>query len=255
MAFRPTGDHVKNKNDGEHPMEAHVSGHLNFRRFIVLTRSRTGSNMLISFLNSHPHIYAEGEIFNRLHGRNHLDILSRAYGEQAPHIKAKGFKIFYYHPLDDPTSQVWDSLMNLDPLWVIHLKRRNILRTLVSRKIAGLRDVWTARSDEGRNLDSKKAVTFTVQDLDEGFKQTREWEIEGEKKFEKDRLISVYYEDLISNPESTFKQITDFLGVEYVTPKTILRKQNPESLKKLITNYNELKNAFSETEWQPFFKA
>lgn len=34
-----------------------------FKRFIVLSRSRTGSNMLISYLKSHPIVYAECEIF------------------------------------------------------------------------------------------------------------------------------------------------------------------------------------------------
>ena len=235
-------------------METSCTGHLDFRRFIILTRSRTGSNMLVSFLNSHSNVHAKGEIFNRLNGRNHKEILSKVFAKQPSHIKAKGFKIFYYHPMDDKSCDLWDNLISMDNLWVIHLKRRNILRTLVSRKIAGLRDVWATNSVKTCNTGKNKAVSFTEAELNKGFKQTRKWEDRGDMKFKKHPLISVYYEDLINNPEGTFVNITDFLDVEYEPPKTILRKQNPEKLRDLVINYSELKKAFSGTKWQAFFE-
>lgn len=235
-------------------MDTDCIGHTNFRRFIVLSRSRTGSNMLISFLNSHSNVHAEGEIFNRLNGRNHKEIFAKVYAQQRLHIKAKGFKIFYYHPLDDTSNDVWDDLIKLDVLWVIHLKRRNILRTLISRKIAELQDVWTVSSDKSCDNGRNKTITFTVEELDNGFKQTKEWENSGDRMFKKYPLISVYYEDLVNDPEGIFGNITDFLGIKNEPPKTILRKQNAEKLSDLVTNYSELKKAFSGTQWQEFFE-
>lgn len=229
-------------------------GHLDFKRLIVLSRSRTGSNMLISFLNSHPNVHVEGEIFGELNGRNYKDVLSMTFAKQPYYIKIKGFKIFYYHPLDDESNDTWDGLMNLDNLWVIHLKRRNIFRTLISRKIAGSEDVWAVTSSSRINSGMNKTVTFTAEELEEGFRQTREWEKDGDEKFRKHPLLSVYYEGLVGDPEGTFAKITDFLGVRYVQPKTNLRKQNPERLRDLVINYDELKPAFLGTEWQPFFE-
>jgi LPS sulfotransferase NodH len=230
-------------------------GHNKFRRFIVLSRSRTGSNMLISLLNSHPNIHAEGEIFRELSGRNYKDVLEKAFARQPFHVKAKGFKIFYYHPLDDESGGVWDALASLDDLYVIHLKRRNILRTLISRKIAGIQDVWAIKTtDQHSGTDRKKiAVTFTVDELSEGFGQTREWEQAGEDTFRNHPLISIDYEDLVSHRESTFRKVTEFLGVRYLEPETNLRKQITKSMRETVTNYEELKSAFSGTEWQPFF--
>jgi len=155
--------------------------------------------MLISFLNSHPNVHAKGEIFNRLNGWNYKEIFAKVYAHQPLHIKAKGFKIFYLHPLDDKSGDVWDNLISMDNLWVIHLKRRNILRTLISRKIAGLQDVWSASSDKSNNNGRNKAVVFTAEELNKGFKQTKEWENSGERKFRTHPLISVYYEDLGNN--------------------------------------------------------
>ncbi|MGB9498505.1 MAG: hypothetical protein ACKVE4_01885 [Dissulfuribacterales bacterium] len=63
-----------------------------------------------------------------------------------------------------------------------------------------------------------------------------------------------YYEDLVAHLEDTFGNVTDFLDLEYEGPKTTLKKQNPERLSDLVTNYSELKEAFSGTEWQAFFE-
>lgn len=228
-------------------------GSLNYRRFIVLTRSRTGSTMLISFLNSHPNIYAEGEIFRKLNGQNYKDILVKTYAKQPGYIKAKGFKIFYFHPIDDDSNNLWDELISLDNLSIIHLKRRNILRTIVSRKIASTQKVWATKSAKRHSASRNKSVSFTTGELEQGFKKTRAAEDKGDKEFSNHPLVTVYYEDLVINPEGEFGKVTEFLGVKYVPPKTHLKKQNPESLKVLIKNYNELKSAFSGTEWQQFF--
>jgi LPS sulfotransferase NodH len=230
-------------------------GNNGYRRFIVLSRSRTGSNMLISFLDSHPNICAAGEIFSNLNEKNYKDILSKAFAKQPFHVKAKGFKIFYYHPIDDKSCGIWDDLVALDDLYVIHLKRKNILHTLISRKIAGIKDVWFINSADRHSEDERKklTVTFTVDELREGFKQTREWEEIGDKRFRNHPLISIYYEDLVNDRESTFRKVTEFLGVRYIEPNTTLKKQNSKSMSESVANYEELKLAFSDTEYQTFF--
>jgi hypothetical protein len=199
--------------------------------------------------------YAQGEIFRRLNGRNHIDVLEEAFAKQPFHVKAKGFKLFYYHPLDDKSSGMWDSLLSLEDLHVIHLKRRNILRTLISRKIAGIQDVWAVESNgEHLHVDSNKiTVSFSVDELRQGFEQTRRWEQAGEEMFKNHPLLSIDYEDLVNQREQTFRKVTEFLGVRYLLPKTSLKKQNTRSMQEIVTNYEELKLAFSETEWYSFF--
>ena len=231
-----------------------VVGHSDFKRFIVLTRSRTGSNMLISFLDSHPNIWAEGEIVNRLDGRDPVRAIKRAFARQSKKIRAKGFKIFYYHPLDDQSGRIWEELVGMDGLCVIQLKRRNILRTGISRKIAGMQDVWRVETSSSPVSDADKSVTFTFEELEKIFLQTREMERRGEEMFEGNPMLPVYYEDLVSDPQGAFRSITDFLGVDYIAPKTRLRTQNPESMRDLVSNYDELKREFTGTQWQGFFE-
>lgn len=232
-----------------------LARHRDYRRFIVLTRSRTGSNMLISCLGSHPAIHAESEIFQRLNGRTCGEILDSVFGERPRRIRAVGFKIFYYHPLDDPHAPVWESLRAMPELYVIHLRRRNLLRTLVSRKIAGVRDIWSSLEEEERSGrgSAAKVVTMTADELRAGFRQTRDWEEAYMRMFRVQPLLEVVYEDFVADPGVQFRRITDFLGVRYRPPQTSFRKQNPEPLRRLVSNFDELAREFSGTEWAGFF--
>ncbi len=228
-------------------------GHNDYARFIVLTRSRTGSNLLLSFLNAHPEIFAEGEIFAKLKGRNPLERLNSAFGKQPRHIRAKGFKIFYYHPLDGKAEELWDELTAREDIRVIHLTRQNILRTLLSRKIAGIQDTWTGTRFDAVNAKSKR-VQFTVQELQEGFRQTRTWESAAAARFGRHPVLNVSYEELIADPRQTLIGLFAFLKVRNEEPRTSLRRQNPENLQALILNYEKLKKAFEATPWAVFFE-
>lgn len=228
--------------------------HRNFRRFIILCRSRTGSSMLLSFLNGHPSIHAEDEIFGKLNGRSYKAVLKRVFSQQPYHIKATGFKIFYYHPIDDNSSDIWNELVNMPDLYIIHLKRKNILRTLISRKIAGMQDVWSITENRTRNKAGAKTIEFSIDELERGFTQTRYWEKEGDRMFGNHHLLNVYYEDLIRDSKDVWKTITDFLNVRYYKPQTNLKKQNPEESSEIVMNYEELKSAFEGTEWEPLFE-
>jgi LPS sulfotransferase NodH len=228
-------------------------GHTDYRRFIVLARSRTGSYLLLSFLNAHPNVRSDREILHTLHGRDPIDIIARSFGREPRHVKAKGFKVFYYHPNGESGTRVWDHLEAMDGLHVIHLTRRNILRTLISQKIATRQGVWKTDRPLSTTTVENKQVSFTVEELTKGFERTREWEREGEHRFRAHPLLPVTYEDLRADPGGTFRRVTDFLGVPPAEPHTDLVRQNPESVRELVANYDELAEAFRGTEWASFF--
>lgn len=227
-------------------------GHDDYVPFIVLTRSRTGSNLLLSFLNSHPNVFCEGEIFAKLDGADPLRRMNRALGRQPRHIHAKGFKLFYYHPLDANAGAFWAELERRSEIRVIHLTRDNILRTLVSRKIAGIQGAWTGtRHDAGDARD--KRVIVTPEELEEGFQDTRGWEESAKGRFGSHPVLSVSYEGLVRDPKDCYQVLCRFLGVPAGQPRTTLSQQNPERLKDLLRNYDALKAHFAETRWAPFF--
>lgn len=227
-----------------------IIGQRRYQRFIVLSRSRTGSNLLVNFLNSHHAIYCENEIFQRLGEQRAEERLKQVYSREPFYIRAKGFKIFYYHPLDNPSSSLWQNLIEDRGIAVIHLKRRNILRTLVSREIAGYQDVWHTHHPVDPRSAGDKQVTLSIDKTTHLLARTRHWEELADRQFRHHDMLTLYYEDLVKQTDTQWRQVTRFLHVDYKHPETDLRRQNPESLRELITNYNELRAAFRGTEWE-----
>ncbi len=230
-----------------------VLKHRDYTRFIVLSRARTGSNLLISLLDSHPGIDAQGEIVKRLAGREADAVISRIFGEQPFFTKATGFKIFYYHPLDDDSGRIWERLELDRDLAVIHLRRRNVLRAVVSRAIAEQRNVWLDLADAPSVGAGAKSVAISRTELEATFRQTRAWEADGDLRFANHRVLPVYYEDLVADTDATFSTVTDFLGVRFKRPWSGMQRQNPEPLRELLVGYDELRAGFQGTEWAKYF--
>ena len=223
------------------------------KQFIVLTRSRTGSNFLISLLNSHPAIEAKGELLARRKKRSFERLIEIGLSSDDEQVKAAGFKIFYYHPVDADGTEIWNTLINIPDLHVIHLKRRNILRTLVSRKLADLNNVWQQTAADISPKSRTKCVSFEVEELESGFRRTKGWEEKGGLDFKSQSIIEVYYEDLVRDTKVICGGVYDFLGVSAWDPTSSLVRQNPEKLADLISNFDELKEKFSGTRWAGFF--
>lgn len=209
--------------------------------------------MLVSFLDSHPAIRCRGELVRHLNGRTAVDIIDSVFTKAPPGVTAKGFKIFYYHPMNEPESRPLEYLAAMDDLHVIHLKRRNILRTLVSRKIAEKEGVYKHQPSRAATDAASKRVTFTVDELRRRFAETRRWEDDADDRFRDHPMLPLTYEGLTADPTGQFQRVTRFLGVEDAPPSTGLVRQNPEPLRDLIVDFDELAAAFAGSDWASFF--
>ena len=64
-------------------------------KFVIISSGRTGSELLLTSLQSHPQINAQGEIFHTSNGSiKPLDALQSVYENSS---KSSGFKIMYHH--------------------------------------------------------------------------------------------------------------------------------------------------------------
>lgn len=237
-------------------------GHKNYRRFVVLSRARSGSNLLMSLLNSHPNVYGRGEVFTHLQGREIATTLDEVFSRYPYYTKAVGFKLFYYHPIDASGAErydLWQQLIAMENLHVIHLRRRNLLRSLTSRKIALKQGVWkstlvTKKADKlATDVSLRKSVSFTPDELEQAFLESDIWQDESKEKFGQHPFLELFYEDLAQDTAKEFQQVSDFLGLTYVRPQTKLIRQNPEKLDVLIENYAELKKYFENGPWSSYF--
>jgi LPS sulfotransferase NodH len=228
--------------------------HTAYRRFLVVTRARTGSNLLISALDSHPNVHAEGELLQQVAPDDIDAVLARIYFAPRPRaIGASGFKIFYYHPLGDETGVVWDKLRAVEGLHVVHLNRRNRLRTFTSRRIADQTRVWIDKKRGNEGTDAREPLTLRRRELQKAFEQGVAFETECEQRFAGWPMIEMYYEDLVTDLAAAMRPLTMFLGVPDAPVRPQTKQQNPEPLSTLIANYDELARDFADTPWAAFF--
>jgi len=214
-----------------------------YGKFVVITRSRTGSNLLISLLDSHEDIIAYGEKFQCLGDKTSSQIFNQIFPVQSN--KIIGFKIFYYHPLDSDDKSIWEQLKNDRSFKIIHLRRNNLLRVHISRLIAEKSGNWSSRS---KNSIDNKMLHIDIKKLLNDFTNTDN-QIKRAQKFLKNRKIfEVAYENLINERENTINEILRFLEVSKVNLKSPYKKQNPEKIQDLVSNYNELYDKLINTE-------
>jgi hypothetical protein len=270
--------------------------------FIILSSGRSGSNLLVSLLRSDPEVICFGELLNV--GADFIDFSAEGYDdystedrtlrdtdvtafferrifcEHGPGIRAVGFKPMYQHLPFFPDLAGW--LAAQPDLRVVHSKRRNLLRLLVSLRIAEKTGQWIAPTADERpehpiwrkalelgmstargarralrrrrpRLAEAKAVTLSPEECQFGFTWLREQADDYAERFRGHPVLDVYYEDLVDATGRTLRQVQDFLHLDPWPLTTATRRQNPEPLRALIVNYDELYEAFRGTEYAQFF--
>ena len=243
-------------------------GHDDYVRFICIGYARTGSTLLMRSLNNHSRIAGFGEIvknIDRYPAHYHEFENSQALFERdparflqtmvfrryPPQIDAVGFKIFYHHaPRETAWGQaVWDYLLGQPELRVLHLKRRNKLKTLLSEKQAGETEEWIKYSGDRESA----AVHIAPAEAERFFARMATWEAEYDALFAGHPHCEVVYEQLTRDLPGGLRQIQTFLGVphEDVYPGT--EKRPRRTLSAQIDNYAELKAHFAATPWAEFF--
>lgn len=254
-------------------------GQKNYTRFIILGRSRVGTNMLRSLIDAHPGTITYGEIFASKRRKTNRSLWSLntekihdlklhepvkfladyIFGPYTSDIRAVGFKFFYYHAQDDEWLPLWQKLEQDDELHILHLTRRNILRTHLSRVLASHTQSWVIRSNTqghaGDYVQTKPMVELDGNALESDFVQTRKWEREAALRFKNHPTLDITYEQLVGDSEQIARKVDEFLKMpERAAYPVGTKKQSSGKLRDTIVNYDELKRRFIGTEWEGFFE-
>jgi hypothetical protein len=277
-----------------------------YARFIILTRARTGSTMLAASLNSSPDIICFRELFNpimrgigyyvdgydnssaedlALRNEDFKQFLhERIFCPRPQEVRAVGFKMPHGHFQWFPGLLEW--MVEDRDLKVLHLQRRNLLRMLVSLRIAQRTGGWS--EDRRGTLLSKFRPSNAPGAIRHPLRATRRlwrfmfpkepaWksrrgsltlseqecrdffaEVEGDSQhygglFGEHPQLTLYYEDLTDHRGRVFEEAQSFLGLKPRPLAVTTRRQNPESLRELIANYDELYAAFKDGPEAAFF--
>jgi LPS sulfotransferase NodH len=238
-------------------------------RFVVICRARTGSNFLMWLLDSHPQIWIVSEPFGpdelrktwvseQIH-QNGLVAYIEEQLQPKPGDIGAGLKILY-DQLEPAYAQTWNLpdlpqvttyLQAGQAFKVMHLKRRNTLKALVSSKIVSINQTYILFNQKKR--DDNIQIELTADECEAEFAQVAALEERYDRLFAGHELLELFYEDLTTNTEIESRRILDFLGFDYRRLKPMTVKQNVRPLNQVITNYDELKQYFANTPWSRFF--
>ncbi len=227
-------------------------GQSDYVAFVVLTRSRTGSTLLVTTLDSHPEIRCGEELFQLLRRLDAGTRLNRTFSPQAPGVSARGFKIFYYHPLDSEVD-VFALLRDVPNLKVIHLVREDVLATIISSKVAEATDQWRATNNTGVTTSSPAAIDIAADVLQAEFEATESMIARGCQNLSGFDWLDVTYEAFTSDSATELARIQDFLGVAQMPMRSPLRQQRRSTKRDQLANYDELATTFAGTPWGRFF--
>lgn len=229
-------------------------------RFVIFAAPRTGSNLLCSLLNAHPHILCHHGVFNPggiHHARDRGDLAGalgtvverdadplsflekiwQSVGREA----AVGFKINRGEDLFAS-----DVLLRDPSVRKIMLKRRNRVRAYVSEKLAQITGVW--ESYDPRDVVQPPSLEVDALALQRHAHNNALYyaQMESVLTATGQDWLETQYELLGDWTEVT--RILAYLGIEAVAPLTpTCRKRGVDDLGKVIANLPELSEALRDT--------
>ncbi|HSA99609.1 MAG TPA: hypothetical protein VLE49_03085, partial [Anaerolineales bacterium] len=134
---------------------------------------------------------------------------------------------------------------------VIHLTRRNRLRTVISLEIAFKTGQWTKSGKSGGPRE--KRITLDPLKLIKRLEQIEEGETATRRRFRDRQILEIVYEEMVRSPAQVFESVGAYLGVAGIDPGQIrLKRQNPEALQQLIANYGEVATVLHDTRFAAY---
>jgi hypothetical protein len=224
-----------------------------YRKFMILTSPRSGTHMLRTSIDSHPNSVCLTEMFNPDYTEKvypfsestpEREILNRyIFCEYPQEVKAVGFCLHRLDARFGNWPELWSTLEAMDDLWIISLRRENLLRRFWSFELA---------IEELRGHPPEPRPFNKTRLLADFERQTRKIG-EFDERFSLHPLLAVTYEELCRDYELTMKRVQLFLGLPLVTLQPGTRRRITPRVCDNVTNYEELKRDFIGTPWEAFF--
>ena len=216
------------------------AGPVHDRNLIVLSAGRSGSSLLVNYLNSNRQIHCHGELLNPEHeiygtvaGKTRQELILHVASFFQPRAETYVGAKFMTHQFDELDLSLRDILDVLQRPRVLALYRRNLLDTYVSLRIAEQTNVWYsahAVNHEAVTLDLGDFYAFAAV-------QRRRWrdcmqEVAGLCAF-----VCCAYEDLVSDSAAVMNRVFAFLELPSTPVNSESVRQNPGNLQRKIANY------------------
>ena len=244
---------------------------MNRKAFAIISTALSGSTLIRKALDSHPQIVCAGEIFHSKQsadsfhqyildlGLSRWEVLPRKkklvyrfldkfYEDAEKDIK--GFKFMYSQAIWRPYRfpMVMDYLKK-QSIPIIHIVRENSLHVFISRAMARRTGIW--HSERGRQPDS--VIEIPVAQALRSVKKIERKKALWRRRLASYKVLEVKYDDFVDDRESAAKSMLEFLGANPdIQLSCPMRKVIRAPYEHVVSNYSELKEAFSEAGYSRF---
>src|SRR5690606_32535870 len=211
--------------------------HDRYTPFAIVCEARTGSTLLHTCLNAHPAIVSYGEILRRKSVIQPVkSVVEEIFKPHAPFIKAVGLKLFYSYHSHPSYQACFSEIMRSERVKIIHLTRKNTLQLYVSRKLAESTNQWS--STRPHNNTSKLLVD--IHDLERFITNYQAEVLRINQLICEHPVLPLTYEELYIYPDASLRRVQEFLDVKPQKLFSLLQKQTPDDLRKVVTNYDDV---------------
>jgi len=224
------------------------------KKFLILSTGRSGSTLLINFLNSSPNIHCEGEL---LRSKNIAPKRVIRLSEQACPKQVFGFKLLTYQllQLQPSISSKKEFLASLiaDGYQILYLERKNSLLQALSIIYAMQRNVWHYKSE---TTVAHSKITLDPKKLAKVIQECEQFKVLESTLLEDLPYLYINYEEDLQPKEkipSTVQKLEAFLDISLQEPVITLKKVTPKKLSGFLKNYKEISNfILSQKQYERF---
>lgn len=226
--------------------------------FVILFVERAGSTFLTTALKSHPQILALTEKFDamRKEGKTAADQLAWSRAFLTPPLigehRAIGFKTKLVDVLDQDG---FAGLLRERRCRIIQLQRRNSIKAVVSTLNA--RRQWQVSGNWNLLSESTRLPPFEVDPAEFQAMLAQREELDRQLDAYAGQLqrptLRMWYEDLLSDEAAFVDKAVTFLTGRSRSLQGATLKNTSDDLKAAIVNFDELRNRYVGTRYEPMF--
>ena len=169
-----------------------------------------------------------------------------------PAHAAIGFKLMLNQCKSRP--YIWP-LVTAHSIRAVLVSRQNVLKTLVSRRVAEATGVYhvsqSLRSDRAATARVASRIRIGTASLSSDLRQIEEESAEWRRRLEHDKVphIEIVYENYARDIDKGNERVQAFLGVGQRKLHSDLEKVNPDGLADVIENYDEVARTLRQTQY------
>lgn len=216
------------------------------KKFIIYGCGRSGSTLLTSLLNSHPDIYVDGEIFHENLVTQvrfpfmYINNLSKRATLRNKNVYGCGIMSRHMEDQKFINHRKFIHKLYNRGWYIIHLRRRNVFKKVLSRELAMEDGVWEIKNDINTNERNYKLnINNVYRNI---LLQNKLYELEDEI-LNGIEHFKIYYEDHLEYKDNWVKKLNElaqYFDLEVFSPITNMRKKSKGTETRDITNYDDL---------------